>query len=40
MLAEAGVLFSVQLDLLTAWLEDLGGLAEQVRLYFKVARRS
>lgn len=27
---DAGVLFSVHLDLLTAWLEDLGALASKV----------
>jgi hypothetical protein len=29
-LADAGLMFSVQLDLLTAWLEDLGVLISQV----------
>jgi hypothetical protein len=30
MMMDAGVMFSVHLDLLTAWLEDLGTLASKV----------
>ncbi|KAL7420508.1 hypothetical protein Q5752_004458 [Cryptotrichosporon argae] len=37
-LAEAGAIFSVLLDLLTAWLEDLGGLAEKDAVYKSLPR--
>lgn len=37
-MADAGLLFSIHLDLLTAWLEDLGALASKVSTRSKEVR--